>query len=214
MKREYCRKDFEHVVDFLRSRVPGLTIATDIICGFPTETEQDFEETMTLCEKYQFPSLFINQFFPRPGTPAAKMERIPANLVKKRTKRLTDLFYSYEPYAGREGQLYTVLVTEISHDKLHYVGHNKSYEQVLLPMRKNLLGTRVRVRITSSSKFSMMGEILDEEQEWTRCANTKQTQLETKSNSSSSRRERYIGIALVVGAVAFLLQLLVRLLNQ
>ncbi|XP_017864724.1 PREDICTED: threonylcarbamoyladenosine tRNA methylthiotransferase, partial [Drosophila arizonae] len=69
MKREYCRKDFEHVVDFLRSRVPGLTIATDIICGFPTETEEDFEETMSLCKKYQFPSLFINQFFPRPGTP-------------------------------------------------------------------------------------------------------------------------------------------------
>lgn len=63
MKREYCLKDFEHVVDFLRARVPGLTIATDIICGFPTETEQDFNETMSLCEKYRFPSLFINQFF-------------------------------------------------------------------------------------------------------------------------------------------------------
>ncbi|KAH8413591.1 hypothetical protein KR222_001370, partial [Zaprionus bogoriensis] len=206
MKREYCRKDFEHVVDFLRARVPGLTIATDIICGFPTETEQDFEETMTLCEKYRFPSLFINQFFPRPGTPAAKMERIPANLVKKRTKRLTDLFYSYEPYAGREGQIYTVLVTEISHDKLHYVGHNKSYEQVLLPMRENLLGTCVRVRITSASKFSMMAEILDEERDWTRCDNnTKQTQAISKS-----RLERNVGIALIVGAISFLLHLLLR----
>ncbi|EDW61309.1 threonylcarbamoyladenosine tRNA methylthiotransferase [Drosophila virilis] len=212
MKREYCRKDFEHVVDFLRSRVPGLTIATDIICGFPTETEQDFEETMTLCEKYRFPSLFINQFFPRPGTPAAKMERIPANLVKKRTKRLTDLFYSYEPYAGREGQLYTVLVTEISHDKLHYVGHNKSYEQVLLPMRDNLLGTRVRVRITGTSKFSMMAEILDEESDWTRCDYSKQTQ--PKASTSSSRGQRYVGIALIVGAVAFVLQLLLRFLSQ
>lgn len=211
MKREYCRKDFEHVVDFLRSRVPGLTIATDIICGFPTETEQDFEETMTMCKKYQFPSLFINQFFPRPGTPAAKMERIPANLVKKRTKRLTDLFYSYEPYAGREGQLYTVLVTEISHDKLHYVGHNKSYEQVLLPMRDNLLGTRVRVRITGTSKFSMMAEILDEESDWTRCDYSKPTQLTT---CQRSRGQHYIGIALIVGAIAYTLQLLYRLLSQ
>ncbi|KAH8297112.1 hypothetical protein KR044_004929, partial [Drosophila immigrans] len=211
MKREYCRKDFEHVVDYLRARVPGLTIATDIICGFPTETEQDFEETMTLCEKHRFPSLFINQFFPRPGTPAAKMERIPANLVKKRTKRLTDLFYSYEPYAGREGQEYTVLVTEISHDKLHYVGHNKSYEQVLLPMRDNLLGTRVRVRITATSKFSMMGVILDEEREWTRCDNNNKATT-TESQTSGSHGQRFIGIALVIGAVAFLLHLMLKFL--
>lgn len=58
-----------------------MTIATDIICGFPTETEDDFLETIKLCEKYKFPSLFINQFYPRPGTPAARMERIPAQEV-------------------------------------------------------------------------------------------------------------------------------------
>ncbi|XP_034651678.1 threonylcarbamoyladenosine tRNA methylthiotransferase [Drosophila subobscura] len=213
MKREYCRKDFEHVVDFLRERVPGVTIATDIICGFPTETEADFEETMTLCSKYRFPSLFINQFFPRPGTPAAKMERIPANLVKKRTKRLTDLFYSYEPYAQRVGEMYTVLVTEISHDKLHYVGHNKSYEQVLLPMRDNLLGTRVHVRITSVSKFSMVGEILDDERDWTRCAQKhEEAPMESARMSRDKLIQRYVGIALVVGSVAFLLQLLIKLL--
>ncbi|XP_017149118.1 threonylcarbamoyladenosine tRNA methylthiotransferase [Drosophila miranda] len=214
MKREYCRKDFEHVVDFLRERVPGVTIATDIICGFPTETEEDFEETMTLCGRYRFPSLFINQFFPRPGTPAAKMERIPANLVKKRTKRLTDLFYSYEPYAQRVGEMYTVLVTEISHDKLHYVGHNKSYEQVLLPMRDNLLGTRVHVRITSVSKFSMVGEILDDERDWTRCAKKQEAPMELTMTGRNRDKliQRYVGIALVVGSLAFLLQLLIRFL--
>lgn len=161
MKREYCRKDFEQVVDFLREKVPGVTIATDIICGFPGETEADFEETMSLCAKYRFPSLFINQFFPRPGTPAAKMTRIPADLVKTRTKRLTDLFYTYEPYGHKVGEQQRVLVTEISHDKLHYVGHNKFYEQVLLPMEADLLGKSVEVKIVSASKFSMMGLILE-----------------------------------------------------
>lgn len=101
MKREYNRDEFEQIVDFLRKTVPGCTIATDIICGFPTETAEDFDLTMTLCEKYKFPSLFINQFFPRPGTPAASMKRIPPNLVKTRTKKLTDLFYTYEPYNER-----------------------------------------------------------------------------------------------------------------
>lgn len=64
------------------SRVPGITIATDIICGFPGETEQDFQETVKLVEEYRFPSLFINQFYPRPGTPAAKMEQVPAQVVR------------------------------------------------------------------------------------------------------------------------------------
>ena len=212
MKREYCRKDFEHVVDFLRKHVPNVTIATDIICGFPTETEADFEETITLCEKYKFPSLFINQFFPRPGTPAAKMQRIPANLVKKRTKRLTDLFNSYHPYAGREGEIYNVLVTEVSHDKLHYVGHNKSYEQVLLPMRENLLGTCVRVRIVSTSKFSMSAEIIDDEEEWKRCNNptTPVSQQFKQSSSLEAILQRYLGLALLLGLVAFLIQFIWR----
>uniref|UniRef100_A0A1A9ZKW6 tRNA-t(6)A37 methylthiotransferase n=1 Tax=Glossina pallidipes TaxID=7398 RepID=A0A1A9ZKW6_GLOPL len=212
MKREYCREDFEQVVDFLRAKVPKLTIATDIICGFPGETEKDFEETINLCEKYQFPSLFINQFYPRPGTPAAKMSRIPANLVKKRTKRLTELFNSYYPYKGREGEIYNVLVTEISHDKQHYVGHNKSYEQVLLPMRKNLLGTSVRVRITGTTKFSMNAELLDEETDWTRCSQSSQTANWNKSSFCINEplKQKCLGSVLLMGFVAFIFQWLWR----
>ncbi len=52
-----------------------LTIATDLICGFPTETEADFQDTVRLVETFKFPVLFINQFFARPGTPAATMKR-------------------------------------------------------------------------------------------------------------------------------------------
>lgn len=62
-------------------RVPGVTIATDIICGFPGETDEDFQDTLDLVKHYQFPSLFINQFYPRPGTPAAKMDQVPAHVV-------------------------------------------------------------------------------------------------------------------------------------
>lgn len=65
----------------LSFRVPGVTIATDLICGFPGETEEDFQETINMVKLYRFPSLFINQFYPRPGTPAAKMEQVPAHVV-------------------------------------------------------------------------------------------------------------------------------------
>lgn len=162
MKREYSCADFEQVVDYLNSRVPGVTIVTDIICGFPTESDEDFEETMKLCKKYKFPSLFINQFYPRPGTPAARMIKVDAQEVKKRTKKLSDFFQSYEPYADKIGQVQNVLVTEISHDKKHYVGHNKFYEQVLVPMRDGFMGKMVPVKIVSATKYSMKGEPLDQ----------------------------------------------------
>ena len=80
MRREYTVAEFERVVQFLRQKVEGITIVTDIIAGFPTETEEDFQETLRLVEKFQFPSLFINQFFPRPGTPAARMKRVPTQV--------------------------------------------------------------------------------------------------------------------------------------
>lgn len=162
MKREYTRAEFEHVVNVLSEQVSGMTVATDIICGFPTETEADFEETMTLCQKYQFPSLFINQFFSRPGTPAARMPKVPAQEVKKRTKRLWEFFHSYEPYVQKIGLVEKVLVTEVSHDKKYYVGHNKFYEQVLIPMKEKYMGKMINVRIVEATKFSMMGEPIDE----------------------------------------------------
>merc|ERR1719220_1263380 len=121
MKREYSVAEFERVVDYLTEKVPGITIITDIIAGFPTETPEDFQDTMKLVKKYNFPSLFINQFFPRPGTPAAKMKRIPTQEVKERTKQITELFRSYHPYSDRLGSIYPVLCTETSHDGNYYV---------------------------------------------------------------------------------------------
>lgn len=91
---------------------------------------QDFAETLELVKDYKFASLFINQFYPRPGTPAARMRRVPTHEVKARSRVLSQLFQSYQPYGHKRGQRQTVLVTELSHDQQHYVGHNKFYEQV------------------------------------------------------------------------------------
>lgn len=88
-------EEFNEVCDFLLERVPDITLATDIICGFPTETSEDFDETMRLVEKYKFPVLNISQFYPRPGTVAAKWKKVPTQDVKKRSNDLTKLFESY-----------------------------------------------------------------------------------------------------------------------
>ena len=82
MVREYTLENFTSLVDTLIERVPHLTIATDIICGFPTETSKDHQLTMDLIRKYQFQIVNISQFYPRPGTPAARMTRVPTNVCE------------------------------------------------------------------------------------------------------------------------------------
>ncbi|XP_024596183.1 threonylcarbamoyladenosine tRNA methylthiotransferase [Neophocaena asiaeorientalis asiaeorientalis] len=158
MKREYCVADFKRVVDFLKDKVPGITIATDIICGFPGETDQDFQETVKLVEEYKFPSLFINQFYPRPGTPAAKMEQVPAQVKKQRTKDLSQVFHSYNPYDHKIGERQKVLVTEESFDSKFYVAHNRFYEQVLVPKNPTFMGKMVEVNVYESGKHFMKGQ--------------------------------------------------------
>ncbi|XP_028908614.1 threonylcarbamoyladenosine tRNA methylthiotransferase isoform X1 [Ornithorhynchus anatinus] len=167
MKREYCVADFKRVVDFLKEKVPGITIATDIICGFPGETDEDFQDTVKLVEDYRFPSLFINQFYPRPGTPAAKMQQVPAQVKKQRTKELSQLFHSYNPYDHKIGERQQVLVTEESFDSKFYVAHNRFYEQVLVPKNPQFMGKMVEVDIYESGKHFLKGQPVSEAQVYT-----------------------------------------------
>lgn len=167
MKREYCVADFKQVVDFLKEKVPGITIATDIICGFPGETDQDFQETVKLVEEYKFPSLFINQFYPRPGTPAAKAEQVPAHVKKQRTKDLSRVFHSYNPYDHKIGERQQVLVTEESFDSKFYVAHNRFYEQVLVPKNPAFMGKMVEVDIYESGKHFLKGQPVSDSRVYT-----------------------------------------------
>ncbi|XP_071505002.1 threonylcarbamoyladenosine tRNA methylthiotransferase-like [Diadema antillarum] len=182
MKREYCTDDFKKIVHFLRKEVPGVTIATDIICGFPTESEKDFEETLHLIDEFKFPSVFINQYFPRPGTPAAKWAQVPAPEKKRRTKALSTLFKSYQTYDDKVGQRFEVLVTEASHDKQYLVSHNKFYDQVLVPQNEEYLGRMLDVEIESVGKHFLMGKVL-------RVHPSKQTPLKLHANVQSGKVE-------------------------
>uniref|UniRef100_A0A914LQ97 Uncharacterized protein n=1 Tax=Meloidogyne incognita TaxID=6306 RepID=A0A914LQ97_MELIC len=102
--------------------------STDFICAFPTETEEDFEESMELVKLYKFPSLFINQFYPRPGTPAARLKKINTVEARRRTSEMTRLFHSYHRYdESRIEKEYWVLICERASDGKSYVGHNKCY---------------------------------------------------------------------------------------
>lgn len=76
MRREYTSSEFRVVVDHLLANVPGMELATDIICGFPGERDQDHHHTLQLLQDYRFPHVHISQFYPRPGTPAARMRKV------------------------------------------------------------------------------------------------------------------------------------------
>jgi len=165
MKREYTIEEFKNVVDFLRQKVPGITIATDIICGFPQETEEDFQQTYELVEQYRFPVLYISQFYPRPGTPAARMPRVPTQQVKERSRAITRLFESYQTYDHHVSSIQVVIVTDLTPDGLQYVAHNKFYEQVLISKeeRDDLMGKMFKVQITHAGKHFMLGAYAEDQ---------------------------------------------------
>ncbi|KAJ3030517.1 UNVERIFIED_CONTAM: hypothetical protein HDU68_008805 [Siphonaria sp. JEL0065] len=163
MRRQYTVQEFTQIVTTLRSQVQptSCTVATDIICGFPTETDNDFEESMDLLRLLQFNVLHISQFYSRPGTPAALMPRLPSEVVKARSRLVSQLFNEWFPYQGLEGLIVDALVTEVSSDGKFYVGHDKLYRQILVPKVEKYLGRWVRVEVVRTGKFFLEGKVLE-----------------------------------------------------
>ncbi|KAL6184354.1 hypothetical protein ACLB2K_045756 [Fragaria x ananassa] len=161
MNREYTVSEFKTVVDTLTELVPGMQIATDIICGFPGETDENFAQTRDLIKEYKFPQLHISQFYPRPGTPAARMKKVPSTVVKNRSRELTSVFEAFTPYVGMEGRVERIWITEVATDGTHLVGHTKGYVQVLVAGPEIMLGTSAIAKITSVGRWSVFGEVIE-----------------------------------------------------
>ena len=89
------------------------------------------------------------------------MTKVPAHEVKRRTKMLADWFQTYNPYTHKLGEIQEVLVTEVAHDNKHYVGHNKFYEQVLIPKNDAFMGRLLKVKIIETKKHCLIGDPLN-----------------------------------------------------
>src|SRR5699024_9169772 len=114
MRRSYRSKKFLGILDKVRERMPHAAITTDIIVGFPGETEEDFQATLDVVERARFTSAFTFQYSPRPGTPAADMpDQVPPAVVKERYGRLIALQerISEEENAKQVGRTLELLVT-------------------------------------------------------------------------------------------------------
>jgi threonylcarbamoyladenosine tRNA methylthiotransferase CDKAL1 len=165
MNREYTRAEFEKVCDTLLEYVDGMELATDIIAGFPGETDADHEETMSLIRKYKFPHCHISQFYPRPGTPAARMKKVPTSLVKQRSREITREVDSWtHVYEHLMDQVLKCTVVDTAADKVSVVGHSKSYAQILLsPDAPDgsgpIMGCVVEARVTWVGRWSAKGVV-------------------------------------------------------
>jgi MiaB-like tRNA modifying enzyme len=92
MNRNYTVEEFEKLVSKLRKGIPQLVFSTDVICGFPEETEAQFDETVALIKRIKPDVLNISKFYPRPGTAAMKMKLLHTKVVKERSKKLAEVF--------------------------------------------------------------------------------------------------------------------------
>jgi len=164
MNRSYTGDNFMELVTMLRKHDPGFGITTDIIIGFPGETEEDFEETLDLARQVRFDSAFTFLYSIRKGTPAERYtDQVPEAVKHERFNRLVELLngISAEKNNACLGQVFDVLVEGPSKtDPGTYSGRTESGKLVNFRRKRELVGQIVPVRITEAKTFSLFGDTL------------------------------------------------------
>lgn len=169
MNRRYTKESYLELVDRIRASVPDISLTTDIIVGFPGETEEDFEETLDVVRKVRFDSAFTFIYSKRTGTPAAAMEnQVPGDVVKKRFERLLkEVQQISSEVCGRDmGTVQKVLVEGIDDHQDGYVtGRLSNNLLVHFPGEETLVGKIIDVTLTESKGFYYMGSRAGEMEE-------------------------------------------------
>ncbi len=164
MNRKYNRDQYMELVDRIRETVPEITISSDIMVGFPGETEEDFLDTLDLIERVRYDSAFTFLYSPRKGTPAAEdPDQIPEDIKHDRFNRMVDLInrISAEKNAAMEGRVEDVLVEGASKNSADALsGRTDGFKLVNFRGDRSLIGQIVPVRITKGKTFSLEGELI------------------------------------------------------
>ena len=164
MNRRYTREKYLELVRKLREAVPDIAISTDIIVGFPGETEEDFAQTLELAEEVRYDSAFTFLYSPRPGTPAAEYEdQIPEHVKHERFNRLVETMnrISAEKNAEYVGRVCRVLVDGPDKKASGMLnGRTEEFKLVDFEGPEEITGQTVDVEITGSNTFSLRGRLL------------------------------------------------------
>ena len=164
MNRRYSVEKYLSQIDSIRKIIPDCAITTDIIVGFPTETEEDFIDTVKLVETVKFDGAFTFVYSKREGTKAAIMDgQIDPEIQKDRIMRLIDVQNELNrkeslTYVGKTVE---ILVEDFDEKKNSYMGRDERGKMAYFSCDENLIGKFVNVKITSAGGMSLMGEIIE-----------------------------------------------------
>ena len=160
MKRKYTIEQFKQIIEKFRKEIPEITISTDIICGFPGETQEQFNDSLDLIKQITPDILNISRFWPRPKTAADEMKaQIHGRETKRRSRLLTDIFYNIarmqnEKWLDWQGE---IIIDEKGKGSTS-IGRNYSYKPVIVKGDYNL-GEKLTVKIKKITSFDLRGEI-------------------------------------------------------
>ncbi len=163
MGRRYTRESYLDLVNRIRTKIPGCALTTDIIVGFPNETDEEFEDTLSLCEDVKYDAAFTFIYSPRKGTPAAAMEdNVSEQKKHERFDRLLKVVEAGVVFHSSlmVGKTYDVLVDGPSKkDPEVLSGYTESNKLINFRGPASLKGTIVKVKVTEDHAFSMIGEL-------------------------------------------------------
>ncbi len=166
MNRRYTKEHYLNLVDKIRAAVPDISLTTDIIVGFPGETDDDFEETMDVVKKVRFDSAFTFIYSKRTGTPAAVIkDQVPQDVVKERFNRLLK---EVQQISSEECSVYTDTVQEVlveginDHDSTLMTGRMSNNMLVHFPGDDRLIGKIIQVELKQCKGFYYLGERIKE----------------------------------------------------
>ncbi len=161
MKRGYRASMFEGIAGKIREKLPMSTIETDIIVGYPTETEADFQETLSLLERVRPSSVNLSKFWPMPGTEASRLKPIDSRVVARRSRQAYELILELleranEAWLGWEGE---AIITEAGSKPGTWKGRNFAYKQVVVSSGESLLGRKVNVKVESVDSVNLYARL-------------------------------------------------------
>jgi tRNA-2-methylthio-N6-dimethylallyladenosine synthase len=166
MARKYTREQYLELVGKIKAAIPNVTLTTDIIVGYPNETDEQFEETMSLVREVGYESAYTFIYSPREGTPAAKMQdNVPMEVKKERLQRLNALVneQSAQSMKKYQDQIVEVLVEgESKNNPDVLAGYTSKLKLVNFVGPKTAIGKIVKVKITDAKTWSLNGEMVEE----------------------------------------------------
>lgn len=157
MNRGYSAADFMRIVARFRKRIPDLTLATDVIVGYPGEDEVAFERTLKVIDSVRPDVLNISRYWARPKTRAAEMKQFPGRVTKQRSRRMNELFRRISLENNRKWVGWTGEVLVSERVEGGYCARNPSYKSVIIRSTEDLFGRKLKVRISSASVYYLRG---------------------------------------------------------